>query len=74
MDADDGDSFDIVDTPEKRALKARLIEKGRSSEEAAKHVTRVLDWDSENPHATVPLAAALIDSDLTHLAQPRLGS
>jgi len=56
------------------ALKARLIEKGRSSEEAAKHVTRVLDWDSENPHATVPLAAALIDSDLTHLAQPRLGS
>ena len=26
MDADDGDSFDIVDTPEKRALKARLIE------------------------------------------------
>ena len=26
MDAEDGDSFDIVDTPEKRALKARLIE------------------------------------------------
>ena len=26
MDADDGDSFDIVDTPEKRALKSRLVE------------------------------------------------
>lgn len=26
MDADDGDGFDINDTPEKRALKARLSE------------------------------------------------
>jgi hypothetical protein len=26
MDVEDGDSFDIADTPEKRALKARLIE------------------------------------------------
>jgi hypothetical protein len=26
MGADDGDGFDIADTPEKRALKARLIE------------------------------------------------
>ncbi|MGE0740711.1 MAG: YdcH family protein [Hyphomonadaceae bacterium] len=26
MDADDGNTFDINDTPEKRALKARLVE------------------------------------------------
>ena len=26
MDADDGDGFDIADTPEKRALKSRLVE------------------------------------------------
>lgn len=26
MDAEDGDGFDIADTPEKRALKARLVE------------------------------------------------
>ena len=26
MDTNDGDGFDIADTPEKRALKARLIE------------------------------------------------
>lgn len=26
MDAEDGDTFDIVDTPEKRALKSRLVE------------------------------------------------
>ncbi|MGO9060275.1 MAG: hypothetical protein ACLQU2_23270 [Candidatus Binataceae bacterium] len=45
------------------ALKARLIEKGRSPEEATQHVARVLDWDSENP-ATIPLAAALIDENL----------
>ena len=26
MDADNGDGFDIADTPEKRALKSRLVE------------------------------------------------
>lgn len=26
MDAEDGDGFDIADTPEKRALKSRLVE------------------------------------------------
>jgi hypothetical protein len=54
------------------ALKARLIEKGRSPEEATQHVARVLDWDSENPYATIPLAAALINKNLAHCAHAQV--
>ena len=55
------------------ALKARLIEKGRSPEEATQHVARVLDWDSENP-AAIPLSAALIDENLKPRAHAQVFS
>jgi hypothetical protein len=54
------------------ALKARLIEKGRSPEEATQHVTRVLEQVSEKPEAPIPLAAAGIDKNLADRAHAQV--